>query len=190
MNNLNDYIKIYEKRLEKSFCKKILTSLNNCSWEPHQFYKVHDLNNHSRFQHESEPQVYFNKINESQELEQIINECFTRYLNEDIYDLKTYYGSFQGFYSPRFTKYTTNSKMEPHVDHIHSMFDGQIKGIPVLSLVGALNDDYDGGEFAIRDQVFKFSTGSIIIFPSVFLYPHCVKTITKGNRFVFVSWAF
>jgi len=190
MNNLNDYIKVYEKKLEKPFCKKILSSLKNCTWERHQFNKVHDLYNHSTFQHEFEPLVYFNKINESQELEQIIDECFTRYLNEDTYGLKLYYSRFQGFYSPRFTKYTTNSKMEPHVDHIHSIFDGQIKGIPVLSLIGVLNDNYEGGELVIRDKVLKLSAGSIIIFPSVFLYPHNVNKITKGNRFVFVSWAF
>ena len=30
-----------------------------------------------------------------------------------------------------------------HADHIHSMFDGEKKGIPILSVLGVLNDDYE-----------------------------------------------
>jgi len=30
--------------------------------------------------------------------------------------------------------------------------------------------------------------GDVIIFPSIFLYPHTVETITKGNRYSFVRW--
>lgn len=37
--------------------------------------------------------------------------------------------------------------MRKHYDHIHSIFDGQRKGIPVLSMLGILNNDYEGGEF-------------------------------------------
>ena len=30
--------------------------------------------------------------------------------------------------------------------------------------------------------------GSVLIFPSNFMYPHEVESITKGSRYSFVSW--
>ena len=30
----------------------------------------------------------------------------------------------------------------------------------------------------------------LIIFPSIFLYPHLVKPVKKGTRYSFVSWVF
>ena len=80
--------------------------------------------------------------------------------------------------------------MRTHYDHIQSMFDGTMKGIPILSIVGLLNDNYEGGEFMIRGKEVKLIRGDILIFPSNFIYPHEVKDITKGIRYSFVSWAF
>ena len=41
--------------------------------------------------------------------------------------------------------------MRKHFDHIHSIFDGQYKGIPVLSFIGILNNNYLGGELVINN---------------------------------------
>jgi predicted 2-oxoglutarate/Fe(II)-dependent dioxygenase YbiX len=79
--------------------------------------------------------------------------------------------------------------MEMHVDHIHSLFDGERKGIPALSILGLLNDDFDGGEFVMWDEDMKLNAGDIIIFPSNFLYPHKVNTITNGERYSVINWA-
>ena len=80
--------------------------------------------------------------------------------------------------------------MREHHDHIHSLFDGQHKGIPVLSFIGILNDNYKGGDFIIRNKKIKTKTGDIIIFPSSFMFPHKVTEVTKGIRYSFVSWGF
>ena len=45
------------------------------------------------------------------------------------------------------------------------------KGIPILSCLGVLNDDYDGGEFVMfEDFEIKLEQGDLLIFPSNFLY--------------------
>ena len=90
----------------------------------------------------------------------------------------------------RFNKYEVGSYMDMHHDHIHSIFDGKLKGIPILSIVGNLNDTYEGSEFYCRGQKIILKTGDILIFPSNFMYPHEVKKTTKGTRYSFVSWAF
>jgi predicted 2-oxoglutarate/Fe(II)-dependent dioxygenase YbiX len=78
--------------------------------------------------------------------------------------------------------------MALHADHIHSMFDGERKGIPILSVLGVLNDDYEGGEFYLIDKKTDLSKGDIIVFPSNFMYPHKVEPVTKGTRYSYISW--
>ena len=79
--------------------------------------------------------------------------------------------------------------MAYHCDHIRSMFDGEKKDIPILSVIGTLNDDYDGGELVMfDDKEIILGEGDLIIFPSVFLYPHKINPITKGKRYSYTSW--
>ena len=108
------------------------------------------------------------------------------------YIKKTKYSSeiFHRVTNPRLNKYSVGQTMREHYDHIHSIFDGEKKGIPVLSLVGLLNDNFEGGEFYINNKPIELKKGDILIFPSCFIYPHTVKSLTKGNRFTYVSWAF
>jgi predicted 2-oxoglutarate/Fe(II)-dependent dioxygenase YbiX len=69
------------------------------------------------------------------------------------------------------------------------MFDGSRKGVPVLTVLGALNDDYEGGELVMwNDTQIELTAGKIMIFPSNFLYPHEVKIVKEGIRYSFVSW--
>ena len=90
----------------------------------------------------------------------------------------------------RINRYNEGNNIDEHVDHIHSIFDGVHKGIPVISFVGVLNDDYEGGDFMLRGEKIPLKTGDVVMFPSCFLYPHEVTTITKGTRYSIVAWGF
>jgi hypothetical protein len=89
----------------------------------------------------------------------------------------------------RLNRYSANTRMRRHFDHIHSLFDGAQKGIPVLSAIGILNDEYQGGNLVFfNDYEIKTNVGDLIIFPSCFLFPHQITEITDGTRHSFVSW--
>ena len=67
------------------------------------------------------------------------------------------------------------------------MFDGNIRGIPVSSIIGVLNDDYEGGELIFWNQHHvPLKKGQVAVFPSVFLFPHSVNAVIRGVRY---SWA-
>lgn len=53
-----------------------------------------------------------------------------------------------------------------------------------------LNEDYDGGEFALFDREIMIRTkkGSAIMFPSNFMYPHEIMPIIKGTRYSIITW--
>lgn len=60
----------------------------------------------------------------------------------------------------------------------------------VLSCSWALNDDFEGGEWGFFGNEHKFSApkGSLVVFPSNFVYPHQINPITKGTRYSIVTW--
>ena len=43
--------------------------------------------------------------------------------------------------------------------------------------------------FIFSQYEIKIEAGDLLLFPSVFLYPHKVEPVTKGERYSFVSWA-
>ena len=57
-----------------------------------------------------------------------------------------------------------------------------------------LNDDYEGGDLIFTDQKeyevkrLKLGKGSIVFFPSNFMYPHSILPVTKGTRYSIVAW--
>ena len=89
----------------------------------------------------------------------------------------------------KFNKYNVGDYLSPHHDHIRDFFEGQFRGIPVTSVIGTLNDDYEGGEFVFwGDYKVEIKKGSVLAFPSIYLFPHEVKPVTKGVRYSWISW--
>ena len=94
------------------------------------------------------------------------------------------------FSTIRFNRYKPGQIMRQHHDHIHSLFDGNEKGIPVLSFVLNLNDNYRGADLYFwQDHVVPLGKGDIIMWPSLFLFPHGVTEARDGMRYSAVSWA-
>jgi len=84
-------------------------------------------------------------------------------------------------------KYTVGGKYEVHTD--------QYTTTPRhLSVIINLNDTYEGGDLIFTNQKnkeikrLKLGKGSIVFFPSNFMYPHSIQPITKGTRYSIVSW--
>ena len=97
----------------------------------------------------------------------------------------TWYNSQADTYGSEETK-----ELDVQSDHIHSIFDGKEKGIPVLSFILNFNDDYEGADLFFWDNTtFKLGKGDIIMWPSNFLYPHGVTEAISGKRYSGVTWA-
>ena len=93
------------------------------------------------------------------------------------------------FSAIRFNRYSPGQIMRQHMDHIHSLLNTQDAGIAVLSFILNFNDDYEGAELYFWDDYkVPLGKGDIIMFPSLFLFPHGVTEATKCRRFSAVSW--
>jgi predicted 2-oxoglutarate/Fe(II)-dependent dioxygenase YbiX len=54
----------------------------------------------------------------------------------------------------------------------------------------ALNDEYTGGEFSFfnGEHTLKLDKGSILLFPSNFVYPHEILEVKSGTRYSIITW--
>lgn len=185
--NVKDYMKIYDDFVDKSLCETIVDQLKEADWRTHEFYQA---NKDSYISFDKELSVSYVQTKETTELQSRVWFALEKYVLKDFGYMNDWFSGWSGYSQVRFNRYNVDTRMKEHCDHIHSMFDGQRKGIPVLSILGSLNDDYKGGDLIFwQNKKIKLKAGSIMIFPSNFMYPHKVVEVTKGTRYSYVSWA-
>ena len=180
MVDIDEYVSKH-RLVSRDECPGIIEQLEHgADWQPHEWYShmedaEHELNDFSVTAH----------TDICDRFQSVIEDELLVYAH-------TKMGKFpQHFFNTnmRFNKYAVGEGIREHVDHIHSIFDSHPAGIPVLSMVGCFNDDYEGGVFHLCDKPIDIEAGEFIIFPSLFIYPHYVTPVTKGHRYSWVSWA-
>tara|TARA_R100000149_G_C5808926_1_gene92990 strand:- start:70 stop:645 length:576 start_codon:yes stop_codon:yes gene_type:complete len=185
--NIDFYIKNYNGVIDETICNQTIKelSLQNNEFKQHQFYdeinKVHKT------------------LSGNQELDTInyIPTTYKIFMDTIFESLKKYmkhidlpyFNGWSGYSQIRWNRYKEDRKMAEHCDHIQSLFDGDRKGVPTLSCLGCLNDDYEGGDLVFfGDKIVEFKRGDLLIFPSNFLYPHRVEPVKSGVRWSYISW--
>lgn len=184
-SQLKDYIKIYHNVLDQSLCESAVESLKSDIWQEHYYFNAASQQREVR---PDDVEMSWDNIAQRAEIQDLLHPVIYRYVIEDI--ASEVFGGWSGYSPIRFNKYKENKKMKYHCDHIQDLFGPGPNGIPILSIVGGLNNDYEGGEFVMWDEVIEIPAGSVLIFPSSFMFPHKVQPVTSGVRYSYVSWVF
>jgi hypothetical protein len=185
-SNLIDYVKVYENHIPKILCDSATQSLNNIKWDRHIFY---ESKKESFVSYDNELSISYDDIPEKLAINKQVWFAIERYILKDFAGFSDWFCGWNGYTEIRFNRYDPTTQMRLHCDQIHSMFDGQIKGIPTLTVLGGLNDDYEGGELMMfGDRRIHLPAGAVVVFPSNFMYPHEVKPVKSGVRYSYVSW--
>lgn len=184
--NLEKYILHFKKVMDPKICAETVKEIAKFkNWSEHKFHHPKS----GKMINVSGTQELDNTWNQSKHHKYFmdnIGKCIVEYLT---YFNFPWHNSCDGYSDIRFNRYKKNKKMAMHCDHITTLFDGQRKGIPTLSCLGVLNDNYTGGEFIMFDDLkINFETGDLVIFPSIFLFPHRVEPVKKGTRYSYISW--
>lgn len=185
--NSKDYATVFKDFLDLSICAEAIKELEKAEWQEHTFYcemdnKYYSFDNELSMSHEL--------ITQRPYFMQRCWDALQKYFTEALKDHCGWYNGWNGHTPVRFNKYDPSKKMKIHCDHITSMFDGTKRGIPTLTVLGVMNDDYEGGEFVMwGGEVIDMPAGSVIVFPSNFMFPHEVLPVKSGVRHSFVSWA-
>tara|TARA_R100000005_G_C4982235_1_gene191686 strand:+ start:983 stop:1570 length:588 start_codon:yes stop_codon:yes gene_type:complete len=186
---VSDYVKTY--KLPSNFCSQALDFISNIdSWRSHNWT--------------NESLGYTRLTSRDKKEEPLMHVSKDAPLFTDVTAslLEKYYSDFphsvcSRFTLPKFIKYTKGMSMKDHTDNITAIFNSYSqhdpKGVPVLSIVGVLKSAKKGGQFFINYQdgsreEFLTDDGSVVIFPSNFIYRHEVSEILEGERISFSSW--
>ena len=186
-NDLNYYIKNFKGVINETICNQTIKELSeqNDKFEQHKFY--------------NQTQEHLKSLSGNQELD-ITNytpktyEIFMDKIYESLTDYMKYinlpyFDGWKGYSPIRWNRYKEDRKMAEHCDHIQSLFEGKRKGVPILSCLGSLNDNFEGGDLVFfGSKVVEFKRGDLLIFPSNFLYPHRVEPVKSGVRWSYISW--
>ncbi len=179
--NLQEYVAIYSVN-NAEVCKQLITEIDKEPWEKHAY---NDPLTNKNTTYNDDLEVLSQDELTKEYLADVIKKCLNNYLT----NVAPNQFGLQEICDVRFNRYKVGTNMRTHHDHIHTLFDGERKGVPILTVLGLLNDDFEGGDFLMFDgKKLNLSAGDIVIFPSNFLYPHAVTTITKGTRYSFVAW--
>jgi len=178
-------IKVFRDQLNGDLCKDFLKELQSSEYIKHMWSDGGEQTGST----DTDFDMTYHVMKKHDELMGILYYTIKDYITELDMD---WFTGWNGYSQPRYNRYTKNTKMNMHCDHIHTLFttdeNPEPKGIPILSIVGLLNDDFTGGEFVIGEKKIHLTSGDVVVFPSNFMFPHKVNTIDNGERYSFVSW--
>ena len=181
-NKLEDYILTIPNVLTDTLCKKVIKELKKADWGDGNYYtRRKDWNKKSGC-----PSGTFDTLPSDQDIKNGIWRAIHKYVIEEL--KFHWFAHWDGFSALKFHRYKKNQFAEKHCDQYAQIFK---KGIPILSIIGSLNNNYEGGELIFfKDKEYKLKAGEILMFPSNFLYPHKVMPVKKGARYTYVSWVY
>jgi hypothetical protein len=185
--DVSSYVMVFEEWISNDICKQTCDEIENAPWQQHTFYNSLDGSYDTRSGSRELDIAYGRGVSTQPYIMQRIHNAYSEYLTRLQFP---WFSGWSGFSEVRFNRYEESRLMAEHCDHIHSMFDGERKGIPTMTFLAALNDEYTGGEFVMwGDEHIPMAKGSAIVFPSCFLYPHRVDPVINGIRYSCVSWS-
>jgi predicted 2-oxoglutarate/Fe(II)-dependent dioxygenase YbiX len=180
---LKNFIHIERGLIPKDTCRFVIDSIKNKSWSSHLWSR----DGTDSF---SYPTKELDVLEPTPDLEDILNPLISlsvKYYNDFIGSEKV---SQVTCFSPvRFNRYQKGQTMRIHCDHIKTLFEGEVKGIPVLSIIINFNDDYKGGDLIFWDDYkVDLGEGDVVVFPSLFLFPHRIEEVAENIRYSGVAW--
>ena len=191
-SKLRDFI-IVENMLDESICEESVDMLERCVWESHTW---HDAGRGGvRETMSNDPDIIFSHERGTNtpfvaDISLRIKQRILDNFRSEKYPLFDQSKIVSEGTPIRFNRYQNGQHMRPHIDHIRSAFDGHPTqvGIPILSVLSVFNDDFDDGEFCFWGEPIDLKPGDVLIFPSIFLYQHEVKPVTRGTRYTGIFW--
>lgn len=119
--------------------------------------------------------------NKRKNIDSKLFECANKAITK--YNDKFNYAQIQGDSGYSLLRYQEGEFYKQHIDHC-------LQQPRIVSCSFALNDDFEGGEFAFFNQelIYKIPKGAALMFPSNFLYPHEIMPVTRRVRYSVITW--
>jgi Rps23 Pro-64 3,4-dihydroxylase Tpa1-like proline 4-hydroxylase len=183
--SLSDFIVVFDNIVPENLCDAIIDEYSNSDyWNHAETGGGHDPDaRRCDVISISERQIIEQNRDHRLELDNGLFECVSNALQQYQNRFPDSELEIQEDSGYELLRYKSGDFYVQHTDH----FKQQPR---TLSCTICLNDDYSGGEFAFfnRELVYKIKKGSVLMFPSNFMYPHEVMPVTSGTRYSIITW--
>ena len=184
---LNKYIKIYPQLINLNTISCLIRYANNLNFEKAGVGTINKIDDKIRkvLRYSIHPQSKsLTDVHWANYLHTKIVNAMNFYINENcVKDIKIEYLN-----QLEILKYFENHHYQFHID-------ASPEHHRTLSAILFLNNDYKGGRLIFKslsdDEEITIEPipGSVVVWPSNFLFPHMVKPVTEGVRYTIVAWA-
>jgi predicted 2-oxoglutarate/Fe(II)-dependent dioxygenase YbiX len=173
MNQLKDYILVVPNIVPEALCDLVISEYEN--QEGWQDAAVGALKLNKSIRNCKIIQIFSSKI------DQDIFKCASKAINSYLEAFPDCVINQDSGYE--LLKYTEGGFYSQHTD-ASSNYNRSI------SCSFALNDEFEGGEFAFfnKELKYKIPKGAAIMFPANFVYPHEIMPISSGTRYSIITW--
>tara|TARA_R100000388_G_scaffold90041_1_gene71172 strand:+ start:47 stop:574 length:528 start_codon:yes stop_codon:yes gene_type:complete len=173
MLKTTDYIHCYENVLEADLCKSIIDNSQDIDFKK---ASTTGETNHRK--------CYYNALANKfdKDIYAAVGKVLQMYKNDHVY-FNTGLTMEDTGYEHLIYIGSQGGEYKEHTDHVdlHPR---------VLTCSFILNNNYDGGDFVFFGGKYKIppKTGSAVVFPSNFCFPHAVTPVTNGDRHAIITW--
>lgn len=185
ITTLLDYIKVYKNTLTSEECDRIVLHPKNNEtwdlclpvWDKTRNYTIENRRKCDHINISTEGKSY-------KEIDNMLYEKFSDVMKRHAEDSYLTLDVDSGY---TLLKYEKGGGYIRHIDASRDVHRH-------ISCVILLNDDFKGGELTffgsdgIDEYTPEFNKGDMILFPSNYMYPHTIKRITSGTRYVVTTW--
>jgi Rps23 Pro-64 3,4-dihydroxylase Tpa1-like proline 4-hydroxylase len=180
-NTLESFVKVFDNILSPNLCDEIIST-----------FKDHNINEAKTADSINTEIRNCYALNNCTNFEGI-PENIRKHLDEEIYKgISKIIGLYREIYPTAEVSidtgynFLTYHEGQYYTQHVDNYLQEQRS----LTCSILLNEDYEGGEFALfdRNMLIKCAKGSAIVFPSNFMFPHEVLPVQSGIRYSIVSW--
>ena len=135
MNNVDDFI-FTSHVIPNELCKSLIKECEEAAWTKHK-WSTYGQKESEYSAEQKELDTVYSTTKQFHTLGPLIMKTVMAYQEKVSWPEDHCRPSWiQRLTQVRFNKYKKGTQMRTHYDHIQSMFDGKLKGIPILSIVG------------------------------------------------------
>ena len=188
-DKLSDHIFHIKTAIPSNICDDVVSLIRDRSWQKNSWYNK--VTNSSYSEDDKELSMLIPQPDVDNLLDPFVFDCIESFFEREFYKNgnENTYNIIHQYSKVRLNRYEEGQMMKLHHDHISSLFDGQTKGIPVASMIINFNDGYTGGDLVFWDDyVIPLEKGDVVLFPSLYLYPHRVTELQSGVRYSGACW--
>lgn len=181
MDELHDFIQIYENSLESNVCEFLISLYDQVP------------ENHERFDNNGKPNFSQFNLTENRELTPEVNQVHNHIIKK-IFEYKEKYYEYvckdvfpqeHALEQFRVKKYNTGGedRFDTHVDVVDHSSSRRF-----LSFMWYLNDVNEGGKTIFKDLEIQPKKGTLVIFPPLWLFPHRGEPPISDTKYILTSY--